>query len=362
MYDIKEVLSKINNAGYKVKLNYKKENGKYVLFLNYRTSVNKVTKQSTKRVVTLTGDDKKEDLLRVKKADLYRNEFEKSILKENNVFYNAGDKTLLSDYCDYIGSRFTNYNSNKVFRLLKQHLIKFAGSHITIAQVNKSFCSRFIDYLKKENLKADHFYFGKFKQVLYKAIAEELISDLPFLRQMSIKKNTPVREFLTIEELSKVYKLNTKYVDFKNAFIFACYTGLRFIDLFNLKFSDIKDNVLFIKQQKTNEILNIPLHTVAKDILLLQKESQGNEINVFNLKCYNRWQEYIKKIISDAGITKNISGHCARHTFATLCITQGIDIYTVSKLLGHTDVKHTQIYAKLIDKKKDEAIDKLPSL
>ena len=68
------------------------------------------------------------------------------------------------------------------------------------------------------------------------------------------------------------------------------------------------------------------------------------------------------KLIQKAGINKRITFHCGRHTFATMCLTYDIGIYTVSKLLGHTDVKHTQIYAKLIDKKRDEAIDKLPAI
>ena len=75
-----------------------------------------------------------------------------------------------------------------------------------------------------------------------------------------------------------------------------------------------------------------------------------------------RLQFHLRKWIKDAEIEKEISFHCARHTFATMCLTQEVDIFTVSKLLGHKDLESTQIYAKLIDKKKDEAIDKLPEI
>lgn len=78
------------------------------------------------------------------------------------------------------------------------------------------------------------------------------------------------------------------------------------------------------------------------------------------------FKSYISRVVARwavlAGINKHITFHCARHTFATLCLTYDIDLYTVSKLLGHRDIKTTQIYAKLIDKKKDEAIDKLPKI
>ena len=63
-----------------------------------------------------------------------------------------------------------------------------------------------------------------------------------------------------------------------------------------------------------------------------------------------------------AGITKNITFHCARHTHATLLLTNGVDIYTVSKLLGHKEIKTTQVYARIIDEKKKEAVNKIPSI
>ena len=83
---------------------------------------------------------------------------------------------------------------------------------------------------------------------------------------------------------------------------------------------------------------------------------------IFDLRNNTQICNAIKKWVQKAGINKHITFHCARHTFATMCLTYDVDIYTVSKLLGHRDIGSTQIYAKLIDKKKDEAIDKLPSL
>jgi integrase len=177
---------------------------------------------------------------------------------------------------------------------------------------------------------------------------------------LNIKYHNPKREFLSQEELSKLYHSPTRYEEVKNAFVFGCFTGLRFVDLFNLKFTDIKEGRLIVKQQKTQEVISIMLNETALEILKNQREK--NKDNVFNITSYDYWKKVVKKIIKDAGIEKNITGHCARHTFATLCITQGVDIFTTSKLLGHANVTTTQIYAKLIDKKKDEAIMMLPTL
>jgi site-specific recombinase XerD len=74
------------------------------------------------------------------------------------------------------------------------------------------------------------------------------------------------------------------------------------------------------------------------------------------------YNEVLKKWAKAAGINKNLSSHVARNTFATLALTNGVDLYTVSKLLGHRDIAATQIYAKIIDKKKEEAVDMLPPL
>jgi integrase len=219
---------------------------------------------------------------------------------------------------------------------------------------------RFKDYLASNIPKASSLYFSKFKQVLYKAIDEELISDLSFLRRMNIKTKESKREFLTEKELNSVFNLTYKRNDVKDAFILSCYTGLRFIDIHNLKFSDINEGRLRIFQQKTKRDFHVKLHPIALEIL--ENQRQHKQEKVFPFLTYNVWKSHVKILCKKAGITKYITGHSARHTFGTRVYRATKDIYVVSKLLDHKKITTTQIYAKLVDEDKDSAIDKLPSL
>lgn len=152
--------------------------------------------------------------------------------------------------------------------------------------------------------------------------------------------------------------------EIKNAFIFSCYTGLRISDIRELTFDRIRNVYLDFRQQKTQGVERMKLHPKAFEILEEQKErrrhSEDGKIFLLPLDS-GTINKVVRNWMKTAGVKKKITFHCSRHTFATMCLTFDIDIYTVSKLLGHRDLKTTQIYAKLIDKKKDEAIDKLPS-
>jgi len=321
------------------------------------------TTQQTKRLATLSGKvaDKTEDLQKINQAHVYRSQFEKTIKSDKDVFKNKANSILLKDFIDeclkmYKGRTVNNFHS------MTNHLFTYASIKTTLSQIDKKFCIGFHEYLINKNLKVGRNYFKMFKSIMNKAIDKELVSDMPYLRKLSIKYHNPKREYLTQAELSAIYHNPTPYEDIKAAFIFGCFTGLRYIDLANLKFTDIQEGRLIIKQEKTQEVISIMLNDTALEILEKQKLIQKNTDKVFNITSYSYWGVSIRRIIKQAGIEKKISGHCARHTFATLCITQGVDIFTTSKLLGHTDVKTTQIYAKLIDKKKDEAIMMLPKL
>lgn len=145
----------------------------------------------------------------------------------------------------------------------------------------------------------------------------------------------------------------------KNAFLFGCFTGLRFGDIQNLKWMDIKDGNLRISQNKTKGMAYIPLNVNAHKILQLQPRSRKYIFDLFeHNSSVNRT---LKKLIKKTGIDKEVSFHSSRHTFATLLISSGANIYTVSKLLGHKDIQSTLVYAKVIDEEKDKAVNDMPS-
>ena len=151
-----------------------------------------------------------------------------------------------------------------------------------------------------------------------------------------------------------------KKEDVKNAFLLSCYTGLRYVDMANLRYYDIVGDKLRIRQQKTKKDFMIKLHPIVLEILKIQKQASSDK--VFPNLTYSIWNANIKKLIQQAGINKNITGHCARHTFGTRAYRATKDIFVVSRLLDHKNVATTQIYAKLVDEDKDMAIDKLADI
>jgi len=244
------------------------------------------------------------------------------------------------------------------------HLKKYTGKqHLKFSDIDKLFCKRFVEYLKKcVSNNSAYSYLSKLKQALYEAVDDEIIDKNPAQR-ISVKRTTTNREFLTLEELEKVNNTHCEDKHLKNAFIFSCYTGIRFVDISKLTFSNIHKDVLIFIQTKTGEPLKIKLHDYAIEIIAQQskllKKSMGI---VFDLPSYEVCRRRFNKFIQKVELEKKITFHCGRHTFATLCITYDIDLYTVKDLLGQKDIKHTQVYAKIINKKKDEAIAKLPFL
>lgn len=195
--------------------------------------------------------------------------------------------------------------------------------------------------------------------ILYKAEKDGIIQHNPYrlIDSMEMPRPSPtIRQYLTIEELQKLIdapcRESTKY-----AFLFSCFTGLRLSDIEELTWDMVTNNSITKKQVKTGKIIVIPLSDNAKRFL----PERGNE-RVFNLSTKSTIGKDIDKWIKKAGIDKHITFHCARHTFATLTLTYGADLYTVSKLLGHTNIATTQIYAKIVDKKKEEAVNLIPKL
>jgi integrase len=165
---------------------------------------------------------------------------------------------------------------------------------------------------------------------------------------------------MTIDEVRKLIATPMENEAIKSAYLFSCFCGLRFSDIKGLKWKDVfcdgEQYRLQVVMQKTKAPIYLPLSSEAVKWMPMQN-GKGPEDKVFDIPTNASINELIKPWAEAAGITKHFTFHTARHTFATMMLTLGADLYTTSKLLGHTDVRMTQVYAKIVNKKKDEAVN-----
>ena len=254
---------------------------------------------------------------------------------------------------------------------LSDKLVLFKGDKTRLKDIDKAFCIGFIDYLRNSYTKSNgkslsvgtiHKLISIFISSLNEAVREELIDKNPFdLLNSSDKPKQPesTREYLTPDEVERLKATPCKYPELKQAFFFACYCGLRVSDVSALAWSNIEatkgKTQIALVQKKTKQPLYIPL-TNAQLAYLPQRPKKAENTPVFDLPSIPTMTRQLKVWATDAGITKNLTFHVSRHTFATSLLTLGADLYTTSKLLGHTNIATTQIYAKIVDKKKEEAM------
>jgi integrase len=247
---------------------------------------------------------------------------------------------------------------------------KFAnGKQYTFAEITTTTLTDLQKYFVTKKLKANSIksYLRGLKVIWKKAMKEKIIATNPFDDLEMPKALTPKREFLDEAEIRLLISCEVPFnPQIKLAFLFSCFTGLRFSDIQALSWTNIVDDFLEFRQKKSQtEPLRIPLSATAKEILnSIQPEPTQRKGKIFNeLPTSNSFVNIKLKFWQyKAGLTKPLHFHIARHTFATLALTTGTDITTVSKLLGHSDIATTQLYAKVIDSKKQEAIDKLPTI
>ena len=274
------------------------------------------------------------------------------------------------------GQKQGNYYN---FTSLIYHLINFKGQRITFAEIDDKFVKDFIDYLRqaksgnkdkkgfapKLSPNTQHKLFVKFKQVIEKAEREGIIASNPMLKiEKSDKPKTQEskREYLTIDELKQLIATPCKQVQIKQSFLFCCLTGLRYGDIGKIKWGDFqKDNKgaieLRFKQQKTNGIMYLQISNEAIKWLPKRKDAKDSDL-VYQLPKNDNANKVLNKWVCDANISKKITFHCSRHTSATLNLTLGVPIEVVSKLMGHTKISTTQIYAKIVNDAKREAVNK----
>ena len=322
---------------------------------------NKRERRYLKIYLEMGRNTRSKDKEELKKAIEVRDQLELEFFQNEHGFrlYNHAGKSNMLDFFKSITDKKTG-GSYKPYLNTYKHLVKFTKGEISFNQVDRKFCNDFKEYLlQRVSQNAAHTYFARLKAVLNQAIYKEIITANP-AKFCQIKTEEVQKEFLTIKELRKLKDTPCYNQQTKNAFLFSCYTGLRYSDIDNLRFEDIVDGYLRFRQKKTKGYERIKLSKSALEIVGIQKEGGIKEGKIFHLLYPTTTIVHIQQWVRDAGITKHITWHSGRHTFATMALSSGVDLYTVSKLLGHREIRTTQIYAKLIDKKKDEAVDKLP--
>ena len=236
-----------------------------------------------------------------------------------------------------------------------------------LKDVDKDFCLRFITYLRDEyrtkagqklGPKSIFNITGYFLTSLNMAVQHGKIAANPWYRlSQKEKPNNPKtkREYLTIEEVKALIATPCENEAVKGAYLFSCFCGLRLGDVISLKWESITTDgerwKIGIVASKNQRVLHIPLSAQAMKWM----PKKTGEL-VFPSLTRDAILRHLKNWAKAAGITKTVTFHTSRHTFATMLLTLGTDIYTVSKILGHSSVKPTQIYARIVDEAKDNAV------
>ncbi|HIC8809581.1 site-specific integrase [Elizabethkingia anophelis] len=200
-------------------------------------------------------------------------------------------------------------------------------------------------------------YFSIFKAALKQAFIDGYLSVDLSSKVKGIPEQETLREYLTIEELNTLAETPCEKDVLKRAALFSALTGLRHSDIQKLRWKEVSVDNNMIKlhftQKKTKGVEYTPISQQA--FQLCGVPGQAEQLVFEDLPNPSWISRPLKLWVEKAGIKKNITFHCFRHTFATLQLSNGTDIYTVSKMLGHTNVKTTQIYAKVVDDKKTKA-------
>lgn len=285
------------------------------------------------------------------KLDVNFIEFYKSIVEE---YYNKGSR-----------------NNYFTWKASLNYFIKFSDNKLTTNKLSVLHLKKYREFLlntknlrtQKDQLSVNtaSTYYKNFIAVLKKAYHQNLLNSNLALDAEYIKEEETHREYLTEDELERLWKTPIKMEVIKHLALFSAFTGFRFSDVINIKWENVFSDqhqgyCVKLKEKKTGNINNHPISNTAYKLLKLQSTTSGY---VFQNIKYSQVPRRLKEWIKDAKINKKISFHNFRHSYATLQLANGTDIYTVSKLLGHKNVSTTQIYTKVMDKNKIEAANRI---
>lgn len=343
---------------------------KEALGIFLETSRDKAIKEANKKKLKIA-----KCIVLERELSLLRNKYQKElntdcIVNESSI---ENDKIVSSNInlFDIFGVYINEYEGNDVrqYWAVYSQLKNFNKSLFLYPnQITNCFCTGFRNFLKdKYKGNTPFIYFKKFRSLLDYCLQKGMISENPASKIYVSQSTAITKEILTIEEIKKLASASCRVKDIKRAFLFSCYSGLRWSDIVRLKFSDIdyNSNLLIVTQKKvlrtsSKAVLRLALNSTA--LHLLGPSINGKSKKVFDLPSHTYTLKIINEWVKNAGLSKHITFHCARHTFVTLLISSGADIKTVSSLAGHTSTRQTETYIHVMDSTCRKAVDAMPQI
>jgi len=278
----------------------------------------------------------------------------------------AGTQTLVS----YIEGLAAPMNPKTHLPRVLHYVRLFAGE-LRLDAVNEHWLNAFRQYLLEQKLSQTtaSYYLAAVIRAIKAAYRSRLIAHDPTVGAKRISVPEPMKTRLTAAELERLAAAplgGELGAEIKRGFLFACMVGLRISDIQTLKWGDIQrtpDPAILKRQKKTQAVVGVPINASAWAIIDDMRLHKADELIFARLsQSKANPTRYFRVWAKAAGIDKRIGWHTARHTFAVLSLESGTDLYTVSKLLGHTNIATTQVYAKATDTMKREAVDRLPAI
>ncbi len=328
-----------------------------------------IDKQHNKETLLLAEKIRQKRDNELNKPEIY-SELEKKFYNEHQAAKIKGEKCFV-EFFRMLSDKYSD-NTYDTWLCTLKHVEKFTGGRLRFAELNETFCNEFKQYLltansnKSEKYKLSQnsaaTYFSKFKVALKEAYKQNFIQTDLRAKITGIKLTETQRGYLTLKELNSLAQTPCTMPVLKRAALFSALSGLRFSDIEKLMWNEVmcsqeQGRFIQFRQKKTKGTEVLPVSEQAYS--LLGEHRKPNDKVFEGLKYSYHTNTHLQLWIARAGIIKDITFHCFRHTYAVLQLAAGTDIFTISKLLGHRELKTTQVYAKIVDKAKYKAVNKI---
>ena len=265
------------------------------------------------------------------------------------------------DFIEFFEEQMESYpeKRNSSYKGALYHLRAFTKGQLKFKELDSLWLERFKRYLlNRASNTTTCIYLDRLRIIFNIALRMKIIRETPFDTLKKPQKDTKPTVFLIEDEL-RLLTQHQSNIDSEviQAFLFSCYTGLRYSDLETLKWQEVDSEMYY--SQKTKKMEDLVLNDQSRRILDLQRQKSTNQL-VFTLRNDSYYNRHLKKWALQANLNKHITSHVGRHTCATLLAQKGVDIYTISKILGHSSIKMTERYLHILKADKEEAVSMLP--